>query len=373
MCCEEDVDAWNRFSDLPLDNEWLNMKAVKNKVPISRDSASVSLSDIFREQSSVPDPPSHIDVCIFHAPCFDGTAAAYAVGRRYSDCWFYGVNRGSGDTDMYLPKGLEGKNILLVDYVYSSDLMNQLIELASDVYVVDHHDSELEMLSRLPINLVFSTQYSASYLTWLWLFEEPPPILFAYINDNDTGNWSLTNVGKFIAGSSIYSPVLRPGWSECCDFEYFDECVSGGTDYVQSRILIGMIAKEIEWRDIRTDAQRCVDKRLVVAPEFKCRVLNISYSSNNGAVSKSLIEGTFWGEEYTDQIGPADLSFLYYKIDKNGSWKIALRSVSDSVNVGQIASYLGGGGHVNAASIIYYGDRIDDLFCSDGDYQYMRS
>lgn len=355
------VDAFSRFTDLPPSGEWLNMPLVRSSVSVSTDCYIPEI-----DVSGWPSPPIHVDVCIFHAPCFDGTAAAFAVGKKYGkDCSFFGVNRGSGDTDVYLPNHIDGVHVVLVDYVYSRPLMEELISRAATVTVVDHHDSERDLLNEFLCKfetkffLIFSTACSASMLAYRWLFpDESVPQIYHYINDNDTGSRSLVNVGKFISGFSIYSPVIRPGWSEFSDFDFFCECVSGGPDFIRSRIMVGIIAREIEWRDVYADAQRCTDKRLKVAPQHICRILNIGRSANSGALSRALLSGEYLADGFS--AGPADISFLYYRIDVNGSWKVSLRS--DTVNVGEIAGLLGGGGHTAAGSFTYYGGDILELF-----------
>ena len=365
---EEDVESYTQFHDLPPNGEWLNMDLIRKRVQISQDDESPVL-----ELPAFPPPPDVVDVCIFHAPCSDGTAAAFAVGKRFGDaCKFFGVNRGSGDTDTELPEGLEDKTIVLVDYVYSRELMINLLDVALAVVVVDHHISELPLLEELKagengekLTVIFSTQCCAATLTYKWLFPaDPLPILYEYINDNDIGKWSLINTGKFVSGFAAESPVIRPGWSEWTHFEYFQECLSGGADFVRSRILVGILAKHIEWRDVYAEAQRCVERRLKVAPEYLCRVLNVSYSANGG-LARALLTGEYAFDGY--HRGPCDISFLYYYIDATRKWKVSLRSTDESgVNVGEVASRLGGGGHTCAASITVEGS-IDGLFLSDSE------
>ena len=348
------MDEIITFQDLPTDGSWLNMEYLKSRISFFAD---------FQKDLILPIAVwENIDVCIFHAPCCDGTAAAFAVGMRYPNCVFYGVNRGSGETDISLPAGLEAKNVLLVDYVYSEELMMELVSICENVYVIDHHASEWEMLTNLGFkqgeNLVFSLEFCASFLAWKFFHKSLIPILYLYINDNDTGSWEFTNIGKFMAGFSVQGVVLGPGWSNLSDFENFKIALDGGEKFIQSMIVLGIVASEIEWRDVYLEAQRCVDKRLRCAPEFVCRVLNVSASVKSGPLVRALLNGTY---SY-DQQSKADLTFLYYRIDRNESFKISLRS--DECDVGKIANALNGGGHVHAASFTYYGSSLDDLFLS---------
>lgn len=378
----ENVEEITSFSDLPFSGEWLNLPLLRNLLSTTS-STTISAVDFSALQSL--ELNRNINLCVFHAPCSDGSAAAFVVSKFFGpQCSFYGVNRGSGDTDTYLPSGVEGSHVLLLDYVYSENLMRELIKIAESVTVIDHHVSELALLRKLGFSVlnldhqdmlfsansdtkrrllgIYSSRVSACILTWKWLYpSDPIPMLLCYINDNDVGSWSLPNIGNFVAGFCVDSCVLRPGWSEWTDFKHFSDSVDAGSDFVRSRILIGMIAKQIEWRDVLAEAQRCADRRLKVAPNFLCRVLNISQTASSGLLFRSLLSGKYLYDDSWEPREPADIALHYYFIDSNGTWKCSLRSASQDVNVGEIASKLGGGGHACAASFTLYGD-LDELF-----------
>lgn len=349
--------------DLPVSGEWLNLDYLEQRgITVSNDLSELDSPST----SSHIYHPDNVDLCVFHAPCSDGTAAGFAIGRAYPSCDFYGVNRGSGETDLELPDmDLEGKTVVLVDYVYARPLMEQLVEAAHHVMVIDHHVSEQALLEELSVvygekfSYLFSHTVCAALLAWKFFHPtDPVPVLYRYINDNDVGAWQLSNIGRFAAGFSVASPVIGPGWSKFDDFEFFNECVSAGKAFVMSRIVLGMLSKHIERRDVYSDAQRSIDKRLRVAPQYVCRVVNVSYCSSSGALHRALLEG-----EYAEK--PADISLLYYYVDCIGSWKCSLRSASESgVNVGQIAALLGGGGHACAGSFSHRGD-FENLFVNN--------
>ena len=370
------IDHVTSFSDLASSGEqWLNLEYLADRV-------SVNLETILLDPIPV-NPPDQVDICIFHAPCSDGSASAFVLSRYFEGaCSFYGVNRGSGDTDKYLPSGVAGKHVLLVDYVYSESLMCELIDVCASVTVIDHHVSEVALIEKLGFSIfnldstellqnyesgkrlqaVYSSKVSACIITWNLFFPAVPvPLLFKYINDNDVGDWKLDNIGNFIAGFSVDSAVLRPGWSEWTHFQPFAEYIKAGADFVRSRIVIGMIAKQIEWRDVYAEAQRSADRRLKVAPSLLCRVLNVTQTASSGLLFKSLLSGDYLYDDSWEPRPPADIALHYYFIDSNGSWKCSLRSASENINVGDIASKLGGGGHACAASFTLYGD-LDDLF-----------
>jgi uncharacterized protein len=365
MCDDDNPDLTSGYDLVHGSLDWINSSFLSSKITIN--------CDFFSNRPNLPElplSPDHVDVCIFHSVCHDGTAAAYAVGRRYPTCEFFGVNRGSGDTDLQLPDGLAGKHVMLVDYVYPEHLMVELIETAASVWVVDHHTSEEELLkSLLPSSqVVFSPHFSAAILTWVFLHGDSVPPLIGYIDDNDVGRWALPNIGKFVSGFSVHSPAVRPGWGKFSDFDQFGLCIEKGETFIKAMIVIGVLASDIEWRDVYSDAQRSVERRLRKAPKFSCRVLNVSPSARNGALSRALLRGDYEGGY------PADISILYYYVDANGTYKLSLRAADESsADIGEIAGMYGGGGHGKAGSISGLTGGIDELFLTpseQSDYEW---
>ena len=87
--------------DLPVSGEWLNLDYLEQRgITVSNDLSELDSPST----SSHIYHPENVDLCVFHAPCSDGTAAGFAIGRAYPSCDFYGVNRGSGETDLELPE-----------------------------------------------------------------------------------------------------------------------------------------------------------------------------------------------------------------------------------------------------------------------------
>jgi len=362
---ENDEDEISNLKDL-RQFDWLNHGVLSPLIPIHQAEEPHVTAQAEEPHVHVPAADIHYDVCIFHAPCNDGTAAAYAVHRRFENCKFFGANRGSGDTDIGISDWrdeLVGKNIVLVDFVLEREDMIDLMAISKNVLVIDHHQSEFEMLTvdlgmEIGKNLIFSNACSACILTWKFFLPSIPiPTLVQYIDDCDTASFVLPNTGALIGGMAVQSPILKPGWHMPSDggglkfFREFHYAINAGNQYIRTCIVMGMIAREIEWRDIYSDAQRCVEKRFRKFPNFLCRIVNVSPNARNGALTRALLEGH---ESY-----PCDIAILYFRIDVNDSYKISLRSNREDVNVGLVASEYGGGGHVNAGSITWYG-QIDD-------------
>ena len=82
------------------------------------------------------------DICIYHANCDDGFAAAYAVWKRFGDAVKYvACNYGNDAPDV------TGKDVLIVDFSFKKDVMEALAQKAKRIIVLDHHKTAEAELS----------------------------------------------------------------------------------------------------------------------------------------------------------------------------------------------------------------------------------
>lgn len=354
--CRDDCAKWESFDDLPA-TEWLNFSLLNKNIEIN-ENPSIDESFI---PSHFPPLPEFVDFVIFHAPCADGTAAAFAVAKRFPNATLVGVNRGVSERYLRLPDNVAGSHIVLVDYVYPELLLEELASVAASITVIDHHPSELPLLRHFEIHFpsfkfLFAEHVCAAILAWRWVFPDTPfPLLYHYINDNDTGTWDLVNIGNFFGGLNVDAPVFSAEIFTFPDFWIFQDALNRGAEYIRSRVVLGMIARLTDRRDVKQIAQRSSERRLAAAPHLVCRAVNSS--DLNGSLHRALLSGTF-----ADDRRPSDISMQYYYIDATGGWKIALRSHQESdVDVGEIARFYGGGGHKHAASFSW-DDDLDSVF-----------
>ena len=147
------------------------------------------------------------DICIYHDNCDDGFAAAYAV-------WLY-----FGDSVEFVPcqygreaPDVTGKDVLIVDFSFKKDVMQRLAEKAKRIIVLDHHKSaEVELSDFLQVHCVggpltkdrfdritdgiavhFNMEKSGCRLAWEYCFGQAEmPKWFAAIEDRDLWRFAL--------------------------------------------------------------------------------------------------------------------------------------------------------------------------------------
>ncbi len=108
------------------------------------------------------DQPITKDIVVFyHAECFDGFSAAWAVWKKMGDeanymPLFYGR-----------PMPIEAKNkkIIFVDFLPKENELKKLIAENISVVAIDHHKTNSETIKSVPDH-VFDLSKSGAVLAW---------------------------------------------------------------------------------------------------------------------------------------------------------------------------------------------------------------
>src|SRR4029078_6375741 len=135
---------------------------------------------------------------IYHFPCADGVASAFALTeglRKLNQSikidYFPTTHNGKfpGES-LYIDK-----NVYLVDFSFSEEQIKLIASKAINVTIYDHHDTAYKQLSDLKLdNLVmtFDLTQSACELIWNKYFQQKNWII-DYIGDRDTWKFALPN------------------------------------------------------------------------------------------------------------------------------------------------------------------------------------
>lgn len=194
------------------------------------------------------------DICIYHnvAPnfaCPDGLASAYVVWRKFRDInpdlKFIGMTY-----EEVLEVDLFCKNVLVVDFSFPLETLENLRREAQNFLVIDHHKSFADLLKKKSYsfdNLIFDQNECGASLTWKTLFPgEPVPIWLDYIKDNDLFNLELPDSESFNYGCA----KLRRSFDL---FEMLHEESVSGNWFFMMEILKEKAAPSIEKHRITID------------------------------------------------------------------------------------------------------------------------
>jgi len=260
---------------------------------------------------------------IYHGGCPDGFAAAYAIATCFRKENGYCCDLVPGVYSQP-PPDVTGRDVYIVDFSYRRRLLKEMCLVARSVFVIDHHTSaekDLEGLGQEHDNLtvIFDMHKSGAVLTWEYFHKDPPPQLFLHIQDRDLWRFELEGT------SDIYAALM----SRPMDFVTWEQLCSG------ERSLLPLLA---EGKAINRYRRRMIDLHrekavLTTVAGYQVPVVNC-YEDIISDLVGELAHGFPFAAGYQDQ----------------GSLrKWSLRSNSGGIDVAEIASRFGGGGHLHAA------------------------
>lgn len=255
-------------------------------------------------------------LCIYHANCADGFAAAWVVRRALGDAVeFYPGVYGED------PPEVTGRLVILVDFSYPRAVLEGMIQRAIEVVILDHHKSAEHDLHDLRRAIkVFDMNRSGARITWDFFFpSEPPPQLLLHIEDRDLWRFALPNTRQIQANLFSYP----------YDFAVWDTLMASD---VTSLIAEGSAIERKHFKDL-TELLPAVTRPMII-DGHQVNVANLPYIFTSDA-ALMLAKDKAFGACYWDT--PTGRSF-------------SLRSETEGgADVSEIARKFGGGGHKHAA------------------------
>lgn len=273
------------------------------------------------------------DICIYHANCDDGFAAAFAVWKRFGDAVKYvPCNYGNDAPDV------AGKDVLIVDFSFKKDVMEALASKARRIIVLDHHKTAKDELADFlklecvggpfekryadrmteGVGVCFNMEKSGCRLAWEYCFgSDPMPEWMEHVEDRDLWRFNLRATKEVcIAIRSLPR-----------EFDLWDMFTTErlANDGVAIRRYVDMIVGNI--CDTAFEEEIAGHKVPVAACsyDFVSETAHELLKRNPAAPFAACVVRSYDGVTYS------------------------LRSMDDRMDVSKIAKANGGGGHRNAA------------------------
>jgi oligoribonuclease NrnB/cAMP/cGMP phosphodiesterase (DHH superfamily) len=265
-------------------------------------------------------------LCIYHANCADGLAAAAVVGGTlgFDNVEFLAANYGDA------PPDVTGVEVMIVDFSYPRETIIAMAQAADAIMVIDHHATAQEQLVDLPenVDVVFDMRYSGAMLTWRFFYtgEEPPELICA-VQDRDLWHFDLDTTQAAIA-CAMSLPDDPRVWNRLIfDWKFVDIVRDG---------------------EAISRAQLEQIRRHVAANEHKMQIGPYEVPAINAPKA--------WASDAAHMLCPGQPFAVAY-FDNGKVREFSLRSSKvGGADVRQIAESFGGGGHKHAAG---YKVRVD--------------
>lgn len=275
--------------------------------------------------------PEEVNYVIYHNPCCDGTASAFAA-------YIYFMENNPDQEVKYKPTqhgskppDVTGKNVLICDFSYRKEILEKMIKQANKLLVIDHHLSAQKGLADIDDKYkIFDMEHSGAVLTWNYFFpDKEPPLLFKYVEDRDLWKKELPNTDAFAS----YFFTLEHSFEAYLPF-------------LDNTFLLTTIKnKGMAYMELNEHYTRMVS--YYACPKF-CRIAGkyyfVSYINSN--VLKSDI-GNYIFKLYPN----TSFSAVYSMNDWEDTTSFSLRSTKRHADVSEVATFLGGGGHRNASGL----------------------
>src|SRR3989344_4681572 len=254
------------------------------------------------------------NVILYHNHCDDGFGAAWSAWKKFgSKAKYIGVTYNEP-----VPKGLEGKNVYILDFCYSPRVIKNLLKITNKLVVIDHHISNRKATELVPEHVFDSIKHSGAYLTWQYFYpKNKMPKLIKYIDDVDLWKWKLSY-------SRELSSFIR---SYDRDFTLWNKFAKNFENSKHRKKYIEE-GKAI----LRANAKKV--KHAVEEAEL------VEFSGYKTLASNSFHLVSYIGGKLCEKLPP--IGIIWSR--RNGVTVVSLRS-NGKVDVSKLAEKFGGGGH----------------------------
>lgn len=307
---------------------------------------------------------------IYHRGCYDGFSSFVVLdksGLIHEDAVIFP----DVPSAKLPPKGIDGKDVIIIDTAYKYDILKEIFQSAKSVTFIDHHvtihDDVIKLKSEFEksgsnIKIVYDENECGSSLTWKFCFPDKKlPWFLKYIRANDIGQWDIySNTYNFMAYLNVHFFTELEKDNIAKWQKMFNK------DIVKHMIKKGRIYKE--YIDYMID-QNTHKYSMMAFPSEQIYEEYTEHFKQPGqykvAVSSCPCPNSSQlGSKMMSEIDCDFVMFFTQNLDRK-EYVIALRSAE--VDVGSIAKIFGGGGHklASAFSISANNYTITDLFLKD--------
>jgi len=285
---------------------------------------------------------------LHHSDCNDGLTAAWAVKKVIPDAEFIPVQHGNS------PPDVAGKDIILVDFSYKEDVLNDLIEKSNSILLLDHHKTALDTIMFMSTHAMVSKSHfletennqrlirgllfgkmkvlldmdrSGAGIAWDYFHpDEPRPKIIDHVEDGDLWRFAIPNTKEFVEAVRMMPRT----------FESIEQVNSFCENQSLYKMFIGQgnVLLENKMQEVEIS---CKKSQEVYILGHKVFAADVPFYRSSETANALIRDRPFGVTYYFD--GETKKYHLSFRSDKNGL----------NFNVAELAEKLGGGGHKNAS------------------------
>lgn len=250
----------------------------------------------------------------------DGFGAAVAAYHKFSDAAKYIPV----DYTLPTPELENGSDVYILDFSFKRAVLDQLVERMNSVLIIDHHQSAKKDLEGHP-NAIFDMNKSGAGLAWDYFVGTERPPFINYIEDSDLWRFALPN--SHIIKNYIFNLELTLD-----NFLKTFHRVTLNDMIVEGEIIQSVI--DHAW-EIAKDMVH-----IIKVDEFKMLAVNSCLYYNE--FGEYLLQ-----KNEKENLG-CDFAGTYFRVNEQ-KMKFSTRSRRALVDVSEVCTRFGGGGHARAA------------------------
>ncbi len=251
---------------------------------------------------------------LYHANCMDGKGAALAAWMSLGDNATYIPVHYKKP----LPEMEDGKNVYIVDFSYSRDILESIRQRSKSIVVLDHHKTAMDDLQDLPY-AKFDMNKSGASMSWEYFHPgKDMPALIEMIQDRDLWKFEL--------------PTTRAASTALTLVHDFKDYLSYLDNYD------ALTTKGVSKLEFDEETLNSAERKAKVGTwnGHRCAIINTTDLFSE------------IGERFYTKYN-IDFVAMYF-ISNDGELVFSFRS--SKFNVGQFAQSIGGGGHPFSAGAV---------------------
>lgn len=297
---------------------------------------------------------------LYHKNCNDGFVSALLAKHHFNRATvFIPVQYGEG-----VPKELEAsdgtESVLILDFSFSHEILNQMADKFNDVMVVDHHKTFIDQIKKVDEKDI--------HYDWVFSSEEDKETWLsgaAMFNILATRAWGPVNkeMGELVAHTSFHDTWKHGGRYDHPSFRVQAGMMSmrlGNSDNERLEMAYQCMCersfgflKLVESAGAAVLEENAVVIRKVLAEHAKVTVVNHNGKYYLVAYCELESKYTSLASQFYHSMFPEidfNASLSKKETDRGDVWVWSLRTERKDVPLGNIAKSNGGGGHSQAAA-----------------------